>query len=243
MKTIGNTRKKFMNPRPAVTVPALLLLAASLCWSCIDDDDNTNATLRADFAMLQTNSSSLTVGFLTDDDVFKSFSEPKDISGARPDTTYRALVYYYETEQSSYVDLYGFTLVTVRAPQDEEKFDEIKTDPVGLQSIWLSDNNSYINMTLTVMTGVSGEAVEDTQTLDIVRSTDEEHGGITKLTLYHDQNDVPEYYSTTVYLSIPIEGYFEVGEPINLVVNTYSSGEVSNIFTITEASTSSAGAE
>ncbi|MCD7713708.1 MAG: hypothetical protein LUI08_02065, partial [Prevotella sp.] len=173
--------------------------------------------------------SAMTVGFTTDDNVYKALAEPKDISGARPDTTYRALIYYYETEQS-YVELYGFTLIPVVAPRDSSEFEEIKTDPVGLQSVWVSNNNSYINLTLNLLGSSSSDS--DSQIIDIVRSTDEDHGGITKLTLYHDQNNVPEYYTSTVYLSIPVKGNFSVGEEVNLVVNTYSEGTVSKIFTI-----------
>ncbi|MCD8305904.1 MAG: hypothetical protein LUC49_04500 [Prevotella sp.] len=209
----------------------ILFLATLLFAACMDDDDNgTSYTdLRADFGMIKTNSSAMTVGFTTDDNVYKALAEPKDISGARPDTTYRALIYYYETEQS-YVELYGFTLIPVVAPRDSSAFEEIKTDPVGLQSVWVSNNNSYINLTLNLLGSSSSDS--DSQIIDIVRSTDEEHGGITKLTLYHDQNNVPEYYTSTVYLSIPVKGNFSVGEEVNLVVNTYSEGTVSKIFTI-----------
>ncbi len=214
-------------------LPVLFLFAALLMSACMDDDNNpAYSDLRADFAMIQTNSSAMTVGFTTDNNEYKTLSEPKNISGARPDTTYRALVYYYETGQST-AELYGFTLVTVRDPQDEEKFDAVKTDPVGLQSVWISNNGSYINMCLNLMNGAASSSDTNTQMLDIVRSSDEEHGGITKLTLYHDQNNVPEYYSSTIYLSIPVEGNFNEGDTVNLVVNTYNEGEVSKIFTIT----------
>ncbi len=210
----------------------LFLLSALLFASCMDDDSDPSYTdLRADFGVIQTNSSAMTIGFTTDDNVFKALAEPKDISGARPDTTYRALIYYYETEQS-YVELYGFTTIPVISPRDSTEFDEIKTDPVGLQSVWVSNNNSYINLTLNILGASASSSDSDTQIIDIVRSTDEEHGGITKLTLYHDQNGVPEYYTSTVYVSIPVKGNFNTGDSINLVVNTYSEGEVSKIFTI-----------
>ncbi len=223
--------KNILSTKKALPVIAIIFAALTLSSCLDDDDDNDLGTLRADFAMIQTNSAGMTVGFLTDDDVYKTLAEPQDISGAKADTTYRALVYYYDSEDS-YVTLYGFTLATVRAPQDADLFEEIKTDPVNLQSVWLSNNNSYINMTLSVLVGNTTSTAESTQTIDVVRSVDEEHGGITRLTLYHDQNGVSEYYSQTVYLSIPIKGFFESGEPVNLVVNTYDNGEVSNIFSI-----------
>ncbi|MCD8282146.1 MAG: hypothetical protein LUC22_02705, partial [Prevotella sp.] len=180
---------------------AALLLAAPLFVSCIDDDDNDDlSTLRADFAMIQTNASGQTVGFLTDDNEYKAFASPMDIGGAQADTTYRALVYYYDKE--TYAELYGFTLATVRDPKDISLFGNVKTDPVYLQSVWLSNNNSYINLTLGVMTGTSTSSVESTQTLDIVRSVDTENGNITRLTLYPDPHHTPEYYTQTVYLCI-----------------------------------------
>ena len=48
------------------------------------------------------------------------------------------------------------------------------------------------------------------------------------LTLRHRQNEVPEYYSASVYVSIPLSG-FPKGSLINLKVQTYD-GIVSRRF-------------
>ncbi len=225
MKEIFSTKKSLLF--------TVLMFTALLFTSCMKEDDDAIdlSKLQADFAMLTTNSEAMTVGFLTDDNVYRTLAEPMNISGAKADTTYREFVYYYETS-NSYVKLYGFSSVYVCEPKAEDNYEEIKTDPVGLQSIWLSNNNSYINLTLYVMTGYSSSSGDTDQIIDIIRSTDEERGGITKLTLYHDQNNIAEYYSSTVYLSIPVKGNFESGEAVNIEVNTYSDGEVSNILTI-----------
>jgi hypothetical protein len=49
------------------------------------------------------------------------------------------------------------------------------------------------------------------------------------LTLHHDQDSIPEYYTQTVYISVPLKEY-SAGDRIYIRMNTYS-GWIEKIFT------------
>ena len=105
----------------------------------------------------------------------------------------------------------------------------VKTDPLGLESVWLAGNRKYLNMCLILKTG----AVEDNkvvQTLGIIGDTivaDDGGRRTYQLRVFHNQGDVPEYYSQRVYFSVPL-GEFDV-DSLQLSVNTYN-GVVSKGF-------------
>ncbi len=210
---------------------ALFFVATLL--SCSDDDGlsidgHKVIDFVSEFGMISTNSRAQVVGFTNDNDEYRAFFEPTDITNAVIDTTYRALVYYYTSEDFSDYGLYAFVSIPVCPPIDISEVEEVKTDPVWSPEIWVSNNKSYINIGMTVYSYTDSSA----HILDIVKSVDESKGNMTTLTLYHDQNDIPEYYSSTIYVSIPIKGYFESGEPVNIVINTYDSGVKEEIITI-----------
>ena len=92
----------------------------------------------------------------------------------------------------------------------------MKTDPLYVESVWVSKNKKYVNMRLRLLTGAS-EDEEAVQTIGVVR--DEENNGHETLLLYHDQGGQPEYYSTTAFVSIPLA---EVNaDTLTITVNTY----------------------
>ncbi len=207
-----------------VTVLAGVLLVTS----CLDDDDDSpRYATNADFGMLYTDASAQVVAFTTDDDAYRIFNDPVTATGAMPDTTYRALIYYVaESNTATYVDYYYFEQVPVLAPIDSIAFDqEIITDPIySFDELWVSNNNSYINILISVYTS------QDNQTLDFISTYDSERG-VTKLTLYHTQPDIYGFYTTSTYLSIPIQGYFSPGETVEINTTTYS-GVVTKTVTI-----------
>ena len=101
--------------------------------------------------------------------------------------------------------------------------DNILTDPVGLESMWLSKNGSYINLSLLLK---SGKAEGDTSlhTLGIVSNgttTDADGHRTLHLTLYHDQGGVPEYYTVQQYVSVDTHSLVGV-DAVEIAVNTYS---------------------
>lgn len=205
--------------RLEITLLALLLLTAC-SHDGYESGDGDYSYLRADFALLETNSESQAIGFVTDDDRSLSLTEPVAISNAKADTVYRALVYYNETS-TDYTQLRGIETVYVCPPKAEEEFEEIFTDPVGLQSTWLSANGTYLNMAIVLKTGVEEEDDESYQTIACVMTDADEEQRKFTLTFYHNQNGQPEYYSSTKYVSIPLTDFFLSGDSLTLVVTTY----------------------
>ena len=139
----------------------------------------------------------------------------------KADTTYRVSFYYKMMEGKA--EPLSMGRVTVFSPQ---VIKAMKTDPVRMESMWIGRSKKYLNMSFYVMTGTTGDD-DVKQTLGCRRD------GVTKnadgtqtlrLTLYHDQGGVPEYYSQRVYVSIPIQG-IKV-DSISLQVNTYDGEKI-----------------
>lgn len=139
----------------------------------------------------------------------------------KADTTYRVSFYYKMVEGKA--EPLSMGRVTVFSPQ---VIKAMKIDPVRMEGMWIGRSKKYLNMSFYVMTGTTGDD-DVKQTLGCRRD------GVTKnadgtqtlrLTLYHDQGGVPEYYSQRVYVSIPIQG-IKV-DSISLQVNTYDGEKI-----------------
>jgi len=104
------------------------------------------------------------------------------------------------------------------------KQEEMKTDPVYVESMWMSKNKKYVNMRLRLLTG-STDDEKAVQTLGIISETAD--SSVEKLVLYHDQGGQPEYYSTTVFVSIPLDKV--KANELTITVNTYD-GRITRTF-------------
>ena len=97
-----------------------------------------------------------------------------------------------------------------------------KDDPVKFESIWNSKSGKYLNLHLQLKTGYTEDSTA-VQKLDVVTDSliSYPSGRRTlSLLLYHDQGNVPEYYSTQAYVSIPTTAL--AVDSIRLYINTYS---------------------
>ena len=139
----------------------------------------------------------------------------------KADTTYRVSFYYKMVEGKA--EPLSMGRVTVFSPQ---VIKAMKTDPVRMESMWIGRSKKYLNMSFYVMTGTTDDD-------DVKQTLGCRGDGVTKnadgtqtlrLTLYHDQGGVPEYYSQRVYVSIPIQG-IKV-DSISLQVNTYDGEKI-----------------
>ena len=148
------------------------------------------------------------------------------------DSVYRALV-YYDTRDLDTTNLSGKTVVPLSAirvpvlmPKDITEFEgEVKTDPLTLESSWVSANGKYLNLGLVYKTGKADDE-EAVQTIALLKES--EHEDTVTLRLFHDQGGVPEYYSSRVYTSVPLDGEL-AGKTICLRINTYK-GEVEKTY-------------
>lgn len=139
----------------------------------------------------------------------------------KADTTYRVSFYY------RMVDGKAEPLSLGRVPVVTPKLIlHMKTDPVRMESMWIGKSKKYLNMGFYVMTGKP-----DVDSLKHVLGcrrdtliTNIDGTRTLRLTFYHDQGGVPEYYSQRVYLSIPIQGI--KADSVWLNVNTYEGKRI-----------------
>ena len=146
------------------------------------------------------------------------------------DTTYRMML-YYNKEGNKPIELKSLRRAHIVKPSDKQSSLTIHDDPVKLISVWKAQNSSYINMSLGLMVG-NVENEDAVHKVGLVVNSVETIADGSKtyyLTLHHDQDSIPEYYTQTVYLSVPLKEY-SAGDRICIRMNTYS-GWIEKIFT------------
>ena len=183
--------------------------------------------MRGDFAEANVNSNREVTSITTDDGEtlpLTTLATAQWIS--RPDTIYRCMLYYNKVKAADgkpaaeVISLGRVPCLYVKSLISFEK--TYKDDPVKFESIWNSKSGKYLNLHLQLKTGYTEDSTA-VQKLDIVTDSliSYPNGRRTlSLMLYHDQGNVPEYYSTQAYVSIPTTGL--AVDSIRLYLNTYS---------------------
>ena len=200
----------------------LLIFAVAACeQDTYDKGDNIYSYMRADFVEAVVGSDKQVTYVLTDEDDRLPLTAAYSAKWIdRADTVYRAVLYYnYKDQQAEVMNLSRVT--TVSAKPLSQYANGVKTDPLGLESIWLSSNKRYLNLSVVIKTGAVDEDAE-IHTLGIVNDTImvvDNNLRTCQLRLYHSQGDVPQYYSQRVYFSIPLNGL--QADSLHLSVNTY----------------------
>ena len=146
------------------------------------------------------------------------------------DTTYRMML-YYNKEGNKPIELKSLRRAHVVKASDKQSSLTIHDDPVKLISVWKAQNGSYINMSLGLMVG-NAENEDAVHKVGLVVNSVETMADGSKtyyFTLHHDQDSIPEYYTQTVYISVPLKEY-SAGDRICIRMNTYS-GWIEKIFT------------
>ena len=134
----------------------------------------------------------------------------------KADTTYRVSFYYKMVDDKAQPITLGNVLVVT-----PKAIKEMKTDPVRLESMWIGKSAKYLNMGVYLMTGTP-QTTNLKQTLGCRRDTLMHNADGTttlRLTFYHDQGGVPQYYSQRAYFSIPLTAV--AADSVWLSVNTY----------------------
>ena len=207
------------------------LLPFSLFISCTQDayekGEGAYSLMRGDFAEANVNSNREVTSITTDDGEIlplTSLATAQWIS--RPDTIYRCMLYYNKVKAADgklaaeVISLGRVPCLYVKPLTSFEK--TYKDDPVKFESIWNSKSGKYLNLHLQLKTGYTEDSTA-VQKLDVVTDSliSYPSGRRTlSLLLYHDQGNVPEYYSTQAYVSIPTTDL--AVDSIRLYINTYS---------------------
>lgn len=188
-----------------------LIAAACLAAACQSDGyetgDGRYSYLRADLVEARTAEAGTITAATTDDGERLTLSTPLAAGWATtPDSTYRAILYYSRADgTSATVEAHTIAAVPVCRPREAATFKNIVTDPVTFQSVWTGADGRYVNLALDLKTGTA-DTQDARQTVGIVLDstvTRTDGRTVAFLRLYHDQGEVPQYYSSRTYLSIP----------------------------------------
>lgn len=196
------------------------------------EDDYVYPDVLTEFTEVQTNDKGVLTYLLTDQGDKYQILEREGLDGLTPDSIYRTLCIYQITDvEKETVQLYSAQKVLSMLPKPASAFsDGIRTDPLDIQSIWLS--GKYLNMVLLPM------AKDKSHIFHFVENSltqDNEGRAQLELTLYHDQNGDYEAFTRKTYLSIPLWRYgnkLDTGDRIVLHIQTYEEGNTTREFTL-----------
>ena len=195
----------------------LAVLAAALMFAgckrnAYDDGDGDLSYMRADFTEAHTVAQKQMDYAVTDEGDKVVFSHRYTCEwAAKADSTYRTLVYYNKADEAQTVDVVTVSNVPVLRfstnPSDNRTALK-RMDPVVFESVWMSSNRKWLNLGFAIKTG-QADKQDSRQLLGCFcdKVEDLESGGKEyHLSLYHAQNNVPEYYSSRMFASIPLSG-------------------------------------
>lgn len=215
---------------PTVALP--LLLAALLLAACTKDsyEQGTGelSLTQADFVELPTNSEGYATTAVTDDEVTYQLTTPihqGNVSWvAKPDTFYRAALYYNKVDKHAAQPVSVSRVNTLR-PAVLNDNEPLLTHPITLESVWTSKQGKYLNIGFYLKTSdTSASGLKHTLSVIDKGTVTHPDGTVTALLhFYHNQADIPQYYSNKYYLSVLCDKM--TCDSIRLTVNTYD-GEV-----------------
>lgn len=208
----------------------LVFLFAAAMAACQTDSYESGqggySLLTADFAEVHTCAPRVVDYALADGGDSLAFGSPAGVQWAETaDTLYRAIV-YYDRSGGATVSVRGIVEVPVLQPGDSAGLDSVYTDPVNLESVWLSAGGKYLNMGFYIKVGEGGPDGAQHTVGMVVDSVVASAAGVRTayLRLYHDQGGVPEYYSSKAYVSV---GCRSIGaDSVVLRTETYDGTDI-----------------
>ena len=205
-------------------VVGMVLLLTACTTDGYETGDGDYSFLTTEFVEVYSNSQLMLTRAVDDSDNHFIFKTPCSYSWvSKPDSVYRAIL-YYNTNEGETVEPYRVSPVVVLKLRNKEEVKDIYTDPLIFESAWISKNRKYLNIGLAVKSGTTES--QDEQLKQIVGILCDEvtiKGDGTKcyhLILTHNQNGVPEYYTNRAYVSMPLDGV-GANDEIELTINTY----------------------
>ncbi len=176
--------------------------------SCLNDDEagEQYADLIGEFAELYTDNTGELSYMITDGGARMSVNNSAEFGKIFvKDTLYRVRALYMPMSGVQ-AKIFQIGTVTMLNPRTLDADQPMKTDPVGLKSLWVSATKKYINMSLTLFDGNSASGTKHKIML-IDKGIRNSHDGkkVAQLEVYHDQNGIPQHYENEYYFSILTE--------------------------------------
>jgi hypothetical protein len=201
---------------------ALALLFLSCERESYETGQGTYSLMQADFAELTINTQQQATSFLTDEGEQYTLTTPATASWIqRPDTTYRAIIYYNKVAKGQAEKITMGALGVLR-PIEHWRFKEEPQDPLGVESVWLTKNGKYINLGLLLKNGRIDDE-EGIHAVALAQDTVLTNPDLTRTAYYHllhDQGDAPEYYTNRRFISILLPQ--DRPDSVQLSIKTYN---------------------
>lgn len=204
----------------AATAAALTLAACTI--DSYDTGTGEYSLTQADFVEAHSDAE-LAVDYVLTDTGERLTLSPRPSASwiTTADSLYRAIIYYNKVSDTEAEPLSLSSVPTLTPVPAEEFEDGIVTDPVNFESLWISSSGKYVNLGFYIKVGQIDEDME-LHTIGIIDEgtvTNDDGTRTVCLRFYHDQGDVPEYYSSKYYASIPCAALD--ADSLALTINTY----------------------
>lgn len=212
------------------SLTAILYLLLSLSVVACKEESYVYPSVLTEFIDLKTDENGTASQLITDNGESLRINHREGLDGLSRDSIYRTLSIYLPNEDDAqHVELYQCRLVTSPIPVTAEHFkDDVRTDPIDIQSIWKAGN--YINMILLAKVKLWPHFYHFIHQ-GIQRHTDGKRTLL--LQLYHNQNSDETAFTEKVYLSVPLWSYADslsAGDSIRFRINTFKEGETERTF-------------
>ncbi len=211
----------------------LFLIFLSLLSCKGEEDSYVYPSVKLEFISAQTDASGKIISLTTDKDATYSVEKDRTDSKLSVNTLQRIVCNYIVTEpaensQNASAVIYSLIKAVSPTPVKLASGTQMKTDPVDIQSVWLSGH--YINMTLQVM------LQSKTHLFHFIETSTTIQNGVPSinLALYHDKNDDVEAYTKIAYLSVPLDKYIQQypnGFNVSMSIQTFNDGVKTYTFT------------
>lgn len=140
--------------------------------------------------------------FITDNDKSLNFiSLLGNPNEKLADKTIRSLLFYNITEEKNTVEPYSISRILTANILEKKDLDKIITDPLKVESVWMSPNEKYINLYLSIKTSTPEDESLRHKLGSVLESYD---NGVANVRLIHDDGNIPGNYSVKMYFSIPM---------------------------------------
>lgn len=214
---------------------ALYIILIFLSFISCTGEENSYVypSVKLEFISAQTDASGKIISLTTDKDVTYTIEKDRTDSKLSTNTLQRIVCNYIATEpadnsQNASAVIYSLIKAVSPTPVKLASGAQMKTDPVDIQSVWLSGR--YINMTLQVMLQSKTHLFHFIETNTTIKN------GVPSinLTLYHDKNDDVEAYTKIAYLSVPLDKYIQQypnGFNVSMSIQTFNDGVKTYTFT------------
>ncbi len=227
----GLRKSKVMKWLNAAAIACCTVMLSACEQDSYDKGDGYFSDTQATFCEAHSNSSNAIDYVVTDEGEQLTLTAPvtsKVIT--TPDCLYRMTIYYNKVE-SGKAEVVSMGMVSTLDIVEANEFKNLTTDPVKLESAWVSKSGKYVNLALLLRVGAVDAEVER-QSLGMVKieNRNNDDGTTTAVVrLHHSQGDVPEYYSQKYYVSLLTQQID--ADSLCLLINTYD-GEVEKLMRI-----------